>query len=70
MRNIEYDANIYDTIRKNIKTYRKELKMTAAELAEFVDLSHDFIVVDFNDGRRSLIEIDDKRYKALIRSVF
>ena len=28
------------------------------------------IVVDFNDGRRSLIEIDDKKYKALIRSVF
>ena len=28
------------------------------------------IVMDFNDGRRSLIEIDDKRYKELIRSVF
>ena len=39
----EYDAKIYDTIRKNIRKYRKEQKMTAAELAELVDLSHDFI---------------------------
>ena len=43
MKKIEYDAKIYDTIRKNIKKYRKEKKMTAAELAELVDLSHDFI---------------------------
>ena len=43
MNNIEYDNNIYDTIRRNIKKYRKEQKMTAAELAELVDLSHDFI---------------------------
>ena len=40
---IEFDDKIYDTIRKNIKRYRKEKKMTAAELAELVDLSHDFI---------------------------
>ena len=43
MKYIEYDEKIYDTIRKNIKKYRKEKKMTAAELAELVDLSHDFI---------------------------
>ena len=43
MKHVEYDAKIYDTIRKNIKKYRKEQKMTAAELAEIVDLSHDFI---------------------------
>jgi len=43
MEHIEFDAKIYDTIRRNIKKYRKEKKMTAAELAEFVDLSHDFI---------------------------
>jgi len=40
---IEYDANIYDTIRRNIKKYRRIKKITAAELAELVDLSHDFI---------------------------
>jgi len=43
MKQFEYDANVYDTIRKNIKKYRREQKMTAAELAEAVDLSHDFI---------------------------
>jgi transcriptional regulator with XRE-family HTH domain len=43
MERIEYDEKIYDTIRKNVKKYRKEQKMTAAELAELVDLSHDFI---------------------------
>lgn len=43
MKNIKYDDNVYDTIRKNIKKYRKDKKMTAAELAELVDLSHDFI---------------------------
>jgi len=39
----KYDERVYDTIRKNIKKYRKARKMTAAELAELVDLSHDFI---------------------------
>jgi len=43
MKHIEFDSKIYDTIRKNIKKYRKEKKMTAAELSELVDLSHDFI---------------------------
>ena len=40
---IEFDSDIYDTIRKNIKKYRKEKKLTAAKLAETVGLSHDFI---------------------------
>lgn len=40
---IEFDSNIYDTIRKNIRKYRKQKKMTSAKLAELVDLSHDFI---------------------------
>ena len=43
MKLVKYDEKIYDTIRKNIKKYRKEQKMTAAELAELVDRSHDFI---------------------------
>ena len=41
--NIIFDNEIYDTIRRNIKKYRKVRKMTAAELAECVELSHDFI---------------------------
>lgn len=34
---------IYDTIRKNIRKYRKEKGMTSAQLAELTGLSHDFI---------------------------
>ncbi len=40
---IEFDNAIYDTIRRNIKKYRKQKGMTSARLAELVDLSHDFI---------------------------
>lgn len=43
MEKIIYDRNIYNTIRKNIKKYRKEKNLTSAQLAELVDLSHDFI---------------------------
>lgn len=38
-----YKNNIYDIIRKNIKKYRKEKGLTSAQLAEMVDVSHDFI---------------------------
>ena len=38
-----FDTDIYNTIRKNIKRYRKEKGLTSAQLAEMVDLSHDFI---------------------------
>ena len=41
--NIIFDTNIYNTIRRNIRKYRKEKGMTAAELAEMVGRSHDFI---------------------------
>ena len=43
IRQIDYDTNIYNTIRKNIRKYRLEKGITSAELAEMVDLSHDFI---------------------------
>lgn len=43
MENPVFKTNIYDVIRKNIKKYRKERGITSAELAEMVDLSHDFI---------------------------
>ena len=43
MEPLEFDVNIYDTIRKNIKKYRKEKGITSAQLAEMVGLSHDFI---------------------------
>lgn len=40
---LQFDNDIYNTIRRNIKKYRKEKGLTAAQLAEMVDLSHDFI---------------------------
>ena len=43
MKVISYDHDIYGTIRRNIKMYRKEKNITSAELAEMVELSHDFI---------------------------
>lgn len=43
MKKLKFDTNIYDTIRKNIKKYRKLRGMTSAELAEAVDVTHDFI---------------------------
>ncbi|MDR0912335.1 MAG: helix-turn-helix transcriptional regulator [Methanobrevibacter sp.] len=43
MNEFNFDNNIYNTIRKNIKKYRKEKNMTSVKLAEAVDLSHEFI---------------------------
>lgn len=40
---LKFDDNIYNTIRKNIKYYRRERGITSAKLAEMVGLSHDFI---------------------------
>lgn len=40
---LTFDTDIYNTIRRNIKKYRQESGLTAAELAELVGLSHDFI---------------------------
>lgn len=42
-KNIEFDNDIYNTIRENIRRYRKEKGITSAELAEMTGLSHDFI---------------------------
>ncbi len=43
MKKLVFDDDIYNTIRRNIKKYRKEKGLTSAQLAEMVDLSHDFI---------------------------
>ena len=43
LKQIKFDENIYDTICKNIRKYRKFKNMTSAELAEIVGLSHEFI---------------------------
>ena len=38
-----FGGDLYNTIRRNIRKYRKEQGLTAAELAELVGRSHDFI---------------------------
>ena len=43
MNSMEQSSLIYDTIRQNIRKYRKEKGMTSAQLAEITGLSHDFI---------------------------
>lgn len=43
MERLVFDEDIYNTIRRNIRKYRKEKGLTSAQLAEMVDLSHDFI---------------------------
>ena len=43
MEELKFDPAVYDTIRRNIKKYRKEKGLTSAQLAERVGLSHDFI---------------------------
>lgn len=43
MEELKFDKNIYNTIRKNIRKYRREKGITSQQLAEMVDLSHDFI---------------------------
>ena len=43
MYEFEHEDEIYLIIRQNIKTYRTAQKITSAELAERVGLSHEFI---------------------------
>lgn len=40
---LQFDDNIYDTIRRNIKKYRNLKGLTSAQLAEMADISHDFL---------------------------
>ena len=43
MKQLVFDEDIYNTIRRNIKKYRKQRGLTAAELAEPIGRSHDFM---------------------------
>lgn len=43
MKEVRFDPNIYDTIRRNIRRVRLQKNMTSSELAEMVGLSHEFI---------------------------
>lgn len=61
MYNYKFDDDIYLTIRKNIKKYRKEKGITAAELSERVELSHEFI-------RR--LESNNEKYTLSVRTLY
>ena len=39
----KYNVNIYDTVRLNIRKYRRMAKITQQELADLADLSHGYI---------------------------
>ena len=41
MNQLIFNEDIYNTIRRNIKKYRKQRGLTAAELAERIGRSHD-----------------------------
>ena len=56
-----FDKAIYDTIRRNIKKYRKQKGLTSAQLAEIVGLSHDFI---------RQIESDKVRYNFSVETFY
>lgn len=43
MKQLVFDEDIYNTIRRNIKKYRKQRGLTAAELAERIGRSHDLM---------------------------
>ena len=43
MKEVRFESNIYDTIRRNIRRVRLQKNMTSSELAEMVGLSHEFI---------------------------
>lgn len=43
LKELKFDTDVYNTIRKNIKKYRKLKGLTSEELSELVGLSHEFI---------------------------
>ena len=61
MNEIKFEENIYNIIRKNIKKYRKERRMTAQQLADLVNRSHDFI---------RQIEIENSRYNFSVETLY
>lgn len=40
---ITFDKEIYKVIKRNIKMYRKQKGITSADLAEMIDVSHEYI---------------------------
>lgn len=40
---ITFDKEIYKVIKMNIRKYRKQKGLTSAELAEMIDVSHEYM---------------------------
>lgn len=55
---MEQNSLIYDTIRKNIRKYRKAKGITSAQLADMTGLSHDFIRQIQSDKTRSNFSVE------------
>ena len=65
------NKNIYDTVRLNIKKYRKIAKITQQELADLADLSHGYIrdIESIKMGITFSLDAVEKIAKALNRKV-
>ena len=54
---IHDDEYYYSIIRKNVKKYRKEKKLTQQELADMTELSREYICDIENDSRNKHLTI-------------
>ena len=54
---IHDDEYYYSIIRKNVKKYRKEKKLTQQELADMTELSREYICDIDNDSRNKHLTI-------------
>lgn len=66
-----YNTNIYDTVRLNIRKYRRMEKITQQELADLADLSHGYIrdIESIKMGITFSLDAVEKIAKALNRNV-
>ena len=67
MESLINNTNIYDTVRYNIRKYRKLKGMTQQELADAADLSHGYIreIESLNMGITFSLDAVDKIASAL-----
>lgn len=71
MKEKNYDVNIYDTVRLNIRKYRRMAKITQQELADLAELSHGYIrdIESIKMGITFSLDAVEKIARALNRRV-
>lgn len=71
MKEKNYDVNIYDTVRLNIRKYRRMAKITQQELADLADLSHGYIrdIESIKMGITFSLDAVEKIARALNRNI-